>query len=512
MSTSRQKGAETSKAKIYWAIGIVAAIVVIILLVYNSGILVKSQTAATVGEEEYSVAQVSYYYQTIANNMASQAQQYQAFGVDYGYDTSLSPSEQYYNEEEGVTFADYFLDSALEELQRVTILCHEAEAAGYTLSAEGEEAIDSNLNYLTMYSTQNHVSEASYLKMLYGSYMTKSLFKELLTDSVLADEYAAEKAASFTYSDQELESYYEENADALDSYSYRFCYIYADTETTTDEAGNTVEPTEEETAAAMDEAKAKADSMIAQIQSGTDFNTAAQAYVDESSAESYSDPEYNHKTEVLGSALDSTFSQWMMEAGRTSGELTAIEVPDTGYCVVQFLSRDKGENSYQTMSYRSILVMAETTASEDGSDAAPTEEQVAAAQEQAQALLDQWEDGAATADSFAALAAENSADETTRENGGLTENANRDSLSADLSAWLFAADRKAGDATVLEYTDSTGAVTGYQVVYADSFGEIRWKYQAANALRSADYEDWYAQVQEGYPAALTDKAQQIPSL
>ena len=55
-------------------------------------------------------------------------------------------------------------------------------------------------------------------------------------------------------------------------------------------------------------------------------------------------------------------------------------------------------------------------------------------------------------------------------------------------------------------------MAGYQVIYADSFGEIRWKYQAANALRSADYEDWYAQVQESYPAALTDKAQQIPSL
>lgn len=504
MSTSRQKGSEKSKAKTYWAIGIVAAIVVIILLVYNSGILVKGQTAATVGEENYSVAQVSYYYQTIANNMATQAKQY--------YDTSLSPSEQYYNEEEGVTFADYFLDSALEELQRVTILCHEAEAAGYTLSAEGEEAIDSNLNYLTMYSTQNHVSEASYLKMLYGSYMTKSLFNEILHDSVLADEYAEVKAASFTYSDQELESYYEENADALDSYSYRFCYIYADTETTTDEAGNTVEPTEEETAAAMEEAKAKADSMIAQVQSGTDFNTAAQACVDESSAESYSDPEYNHQTEVLGSALDSTFSQWMMEAGRTSGQLTAIEVPDTGYCVVQFLSRDKGEDSYQTMSYRSILVMAETTASEDGSDAAPTEEQVAAAQEQAQALLDQWEDGEATADSFAALASENSADEAAKENGGLTENANRDSLSDDLSAWLFADGRKAGDTTILEYTDSNGAVVGYQVIYADSFGEIRWAYAAANALRSVDYDAWFAPLQESYPAALTDKAQQIPSL
>lgn len=511
MSTSRQNGSEKSKAKTYWAIGIVAAIVVIILLVYNSGILVKGQTAATVGEEKFSVAQVSYYYQTIANNMASQAQQYQAFGVDFGYDPSLSPSEQYYNEEEGVTYADYFLDSALEELQRVTILCQEAEAAGYTLSAEGEEAVASNLNYLTMYSTQNHVSEASYLKMLYGSYMTKSLFTEILTDSVLADEYAAEKAASFTYSDQELESYYEENAGSLDSYSYRYCYLYADTGETTDADGNAVEPTEEEIAAAMAETKANADSLIAQVQAGTPFNTAAQEYLDESSAESYSDPEYNHKTEVLGSALDSTFSQWMMEAGRTSGELTAIEVPSTGYCVVQFLGRDKGENSYQTMNYRSILVLAETTASEDGT-AAPTEEQLTAAQEQAQALLDQWNDGEATADSFAALAAENSADEAAGETGGLTENANRDALSADLSAWLFDDCRKAGDATVLAYTDSTGAVTGYQVVYADSFGEIRWKYQAANALRSADYEDWYAQVQESYPAALTDKAQQIPSL
>lgn len=511
MSTSKQKGSEKSKAKTYWAIGIVAAIVVIILLVYNSGILVKGQTAATVGEEKYSVAQVSYYYQTIANNMATQAQQYQAFGIDYGYDPSLSPSEQYYNEEEGVTFADYFLDSALEELQRVTILCKEAEAAGYTLSAEGEETIASNMNYLTMYSTQNHVSEASYLKMLYGSYMTKSLFTEILTNSVLADEYAAEKAASFTYSDQDLDSYYEENADALDSYGYRFCYIYADTGETTDADGNTVEPTEEETAAAMDEAKAKADSLIAQVQAGTPFNTAAQEYLDESSAESYSDPEYNHKTEVLGSALDSTFSQWMMEAGRTSGELTAIEVPGTGYCVVQFLSRDKGEDSYQTMNYRSILVLAETTTSEDGT-AAPTEEQLAAAQEQAQSLLDEWNDGEATADSFAALAAENSADEATKENGGLTENANRDSLASDLSAWLFADGRKAGDATILEYTDSTGAVTGYQVIYADSFGEIRWEYQATNALRSADYEAWYTQVQENYPAALTDKGKQIPSL
>ena len=58
----------------------------------------------------------------------------------------------------------------------------------------------------------------------------------------------SQKSDSFTYSDEDLETYYEENAASLDSYEYRYCYIYADIpESTTDEDGNTVEPTEEET-------------------------------------------------------------------------------------------------------------------------------------------------------------------------------------------------------------------------------------------------------------------------
>lgn len=519
MSNSKQKEPMGSKAKIYWAIGIVAAILVIILLVWHAGFSNgnKDATAATVGDREYSVAEVSYYYSAVSNSFTQQAQQYAAYGMDMGYDASLSASEQYYNEEEGVTYADYFLDSALQELQRVTILCSEAEAAGYTLSAEGQASFDENMNYLKMYSVQSNMSEESYLKALYGRYMTMDLFKEILTQSILADEYAKVKADEFTYSQDDLDAYYAENTDALDSYEYRYCYINYQVDEKTDAEGNPIEATDEEIAAAMEVASKDADAMIAEVRGGAEFNVAAAKYVDETSAEYYSsDLEYNHKVDVLGSTVSSSLSAdvsaWVMDAGRTAGEITSIEIADTGYCVVQFLGRDKGDDSYQTASYRNILVLAETDVNEDGTSALPTDAQLTEARDQANALLVNWNEGEATADSFASLASQNSDDETTKENGGLNEDVNRDTLSAALSEWLFERGRQVGEAAVIEHTDDTGNVVGYEVIFVENFGEVRWQYQAANALRSEDYNAWYTDIQEDYPAELTDAAQEIPSL
>ena len=519
MSKSKQKEPMGSKAKTYWAIGIVVAILVIALLAWNawSSRGNKDAVAATVGDQEFTAAEVSYYYAAISNNFAQQAQQYAMYGMDMGYDTSLSASEQFYNEEEGITYADYFLDSALQELQRVSILSSEAEAAGYTLSEEGQASFDENMNSLKMYSVQGNMSEESYLKALYGSYMTMDLFQDILTQSILADEYAKVKYQEFTYSQSDLDAYYAENADALDSYEYRYCYINYQVEEKTDEEGNPIEATDEEIAAAMEVAGQNADAMIAEVRSGTEFNVAAAKYVDETSAESYSgDLEYNHKEDVLGSTVSSSLSAdvsaWVMAAGRTAGEITSIELEDTGYCVVQFLGRDKGSNSYQTASYRNILVLAETDENEDGSAALPTDAQLTEARDQANAILVNWNEGEATADSFAALASQNSDDEATKENGGLNEDVNRDTLSAALSDWLFERGRQPGEAAVIEYTNDTGNVVGYEVIFVESFGEVRWQYQAANALRAEDYNAWYAEIQEAYPAELTDAEQEIPSL
>ena len=444
-------------------------------------------------------------------NYINQAQQYKAYGIDMGYDTDKSPAEQTYNEEEGTTYADYFLDQALTQLQRTAILCEEASKEGYTLSADGEKAVQDNMTALYTYSVQSGAgSEEAYLRAIYGSKMSKSLFKDLLTQAILADEYATHKSETFTYTDEQLNKYYNENKNDLDSYEYRYCYVNADfPEQKTDADGNTVDLTDEQKQTAMDGAKTKADSMLAAVQAGTAFNTAAQDVLDETSAESYSDPEYNHKND-LGSALTSTYQSWLTDGSRKAGDITSIEVADTGYCVVQFLGRKKDDNSYQTLTYRNIEVLAETTPSEDenGTDL-PTDEQLAAAKTKADDLLDQWKNGDATADSFGELAKTNSADETNKDNGGLNEDANRSSLDANLTDWLFAEGRQPGDAAVVEASDSSGNVIGYQILYVESLGEIQWKYQATTALRSDDYDKWYTEVEANYPAELTDLGKEI---
>ena len=175
MSTSNRNEAGASKAKLYWAIGIIAAIVAAILIIWNSGILVRNSAVATVGDQSFNASELAYYYKNVENDMLKQAQSYSAYGIDMGYDTSLSPAQQMYDEEAGTTYADYFLETALSQLQRVTILCREAEAAGYTLSEEGQQIVQDNLDALYTYSLQQNTTETAYLHMVYGKFIDKAL-------------------------------------------------------------------------------------------------------------------------------------------------------------------------------------------------------------------------------------------------------------------------------------------------------------------------------------------------
>ncbi len=520
---------EKSKAKLYWTIGIILGVIAAALLIWNTGIFEKSATAATVGDQKFTVPQLTYYYNAQINNKRQEAQMYQQFGLQSDYNTELAPEEQYYDEAEGVTYADYFLDQALEALRRDTMLVSEAKAAGATLSNAGLASVADNLDALHMYSTQSGYSESAYLKLLYGQYMTKSMFKELLSNSILANEYAQTKQKEFTYSEDQLNTYYEEHKADLDSYDYSYCYINGQAQSTTDEDGNTVEPTEEETAAALAEAKAKADAMVAAIQGGYSFNDAAVENLDEEAAEPFKDADYNHSVSVLGQNLDNSYKAWLQDEARYDGEVTSLEM-GSGYYVVQFLGREKSEDTYQTINYRNILVLSETTdtevpvtdasavtdenadteeATETQTVSLPSEEQLAAAKEKAEGLLSDFEAGDKSAESFGTLAEANSDDEVTKADGGLNEGANKSDLSADLSDWLFAADRKAGDTTVLEYKDDSGRVMGYQILFVESLGDIAWRYAATTALQSADYEDWFTETEENYPAELTDKSKEI---
>lgn len=480
----------------YTAIGVVAVVAVAALLVWNSGFFQKQAVAATVNDLKFTSAQMTYYYGSARQQEMQMSSIYQQFGMAY-FDSNKAASAQIQDVESGKTYAEYFQEQALTSLKQVVALSEEAKAEGMTLSDEGKEGIDTSIASMKQYAAQSNVSLSVYLKAVYGKHMTESIFRAEAARAALAGEYQEHKSDSFTYSAEEIEAYYNENAADMDTYDYYFAQIGGPVETTTDADGNAVAATEEETAAAMADFKAKADAMAVELESGADFAATAAKYVSETEMASYeADPEYHHNTNDLGSAISgSSYGQWLIGSAHKSGDVTVVEdTANNCYFVVKFVNRWRAEDTYGTVDARHILVKA---ALDEGASE-PTEAQYEAAKARIEELKAEWESGPKTADSFGQLAALNSDDTGSKADGGLIKGITRNQTVTNFNDFLFTPGRQAGDVGVVQNTASGQA--GYHLIYIDTLGEVNWKYTATEALRSADYTAWYESVEPNYDA------------
>ena len=497
----KEAAAQKRKVVTYWIIGVVAVVAVAALLIWNSGFFQRRAVAATVGNTEYTVAEVSYYYYQIRNYEYQMAQ----YGLS-SYDPSLPDSDQIYDEESGQTYQQYFQEQALESLKRLTALLDAANAEGYTLSADGQAAIDSTYQSIDQVCTQYSITRASYLTQTYGDYMTESTFKEILTDAVLADDFSSAHQNSLTYDQAALDDYYAENRDTMDTYDFRTFFISGTPETKTDEEGNTIEATEEETEAAMEEARSKAEQAVAEITAADDreaaFIEAAPKYVSESSKSSYEDdPDYSLTTGTMGSSISSTYRDWMTDADRESGDVTYVE-STAGMYVVLFL--DRYLDTSETVDIRHILITAELTQEDNlltedvDESTVPTQEALDAAKAEAESLLAQWEAGDRTAESFGELANEYSDDPGSNTTGGLYNSVREGQMFDAFNDWIFDPARQSGDTTLLENTQS--GQQGWHVIYFEGPGGPYWQSVAESAMRSADQSAWMEDLMAGYEA------------
>ena len=123
---------------------------------------------------------------------------------------------------------------------------------------------------------------------------------------------------------------------------------------------------------------------------------------------------------------------------------------------------------------RHILVQITGGTTDEEGNTTYTDEEWAACEEKAQAILDEWLAGDKTEDSFAALATEKSEDPGSQANGGLYERVTEGQMVAPFNDWCFDTSRKTGDYGLVE-TDY-----GYHVMYfVDT--QPQWKYYAENA-------------------------------
>ncbi|HWS43152.1 MAG TPA: peptidylprolyl isomerase [Pseudoflavonifractor sp.] len=523
LKEAKEAQAAKQKAIAYWIGGIVVTVLVVALLVWNSGFFQSRATAATVGSENLSMGEMQYYYSSVRNQELYTQQLYSQWGIttvtapNVAYDSSSAEGDkQIYNTETNETYAEHFRESALNAAKQDLALINAAKEAGYTLSADGRTSMQDSLKDLkSQLKTKGWSSLGAYLKQAYGKYVTEGIYNTCVERSTLASEYSSYKQDSLTYTTSQLEGYEKENPALLQSYDFRYAYISGTPETKTDADGKTIEPTDEEKAAAAELAKSKADALVngveaAEIDKRSDaFNELVVDAVGDTS--SYADPDNNLQSNILGSDLSSAaYFSWLSDTARKAGDIAAVPYSD-GYYVLLFLNA--GLNDTATVDVRHILIKAEApvddeaTADVDESKNAPSQEALDAAKTKAQALLDEFNalpDDKRTAEAFGKLANENSEDTGSNTKGGLYRYVSEGEMVPEFDAWIFDSARQSGDTGLVANVAEGSSYYGYHVMYFVGQDGPKWHEKAEEALKEKDMTAWSDSILEPYTAAWTD--------
>ena len=298
----------------------------------------------------------------------------------------------------------------------------------------------------------------NYLKELYGPYATESRVKPCLEENFYVSAYNEVIADRLTPSQEEIRSYYEENKASYDSVDYYSKTVDAELPTEPTELADPVEPeegeeegtegadeeayepSEAEIAAAMEKAKAEADSLEDTIMTEGELTVNAKQ-----------------------TAVSSQISSWLFDEERKQGDTTVIEdATNHRYYVVGFESRYLDETP-------SVDVRATLTTEDNGQD-----------------ILDEWKGGAATEESFAEICDKYNDPEITSVEGGLLEGVLISDMPQELADWMGDSARAVGDTAVIspeseEYT--------YVVYYAGT-NDAGWIQSIRTTLRNEKVSEY----------------------
>lgn len=472
---AQQRAAERRSNILYGVIAGLFVVVAVALLVYNSGIIQRSQTAVTIGGENYAVPETSFYYQQAYQSFlnSQNGYLYTALGM---LDTSTSLKSQNYTDDQ--TWDEYFKEQAVENMRFVHAAKAAAQAENVTLDSEDQADLDAAVESMKSAAAQAGYTYSAYLNAIYGSTMTTSIYENCVRDQLLVSKYTTQYAdANFTFTDEEIQNYYNENQNTYDLVDAEYVTISGTPETKTDDEGNTIEATDEEKAAAMDEAKGLAEEILPLYQTS---GSLPQEY-DSDAASYYANEEMSYTSGVLG--------DWLFDSARKSGD-AEILVDEAGSRCYVAVFHGRERNEALDYNVRHILITSDSLELAEGETA--TEEQLRA---KAQEILDSW-DG--TEDGFAALANEHSKDGGSNTNGGLYENVPKGQMIAAFQNWCYEPGRKSGD-TGIVYDSSTGAHIMYFVGYGDT---PYWHYACETALFNSAYTAWQSEMTDSVTAEV----------
>lgn len=448
-----EKEKEKKEERISTTVGIVF-LVALVCLVASFPIrtyLATHETYVVINGEEVNKVEFDYAYNTSKNNYITQYGSYLSY---FGLDTSKDLSTQMYSDT--LTWQDYFEQNAVESLKQNKALMAEAKAAGFTYDTTDE--YNTFKETIKTSAAAAGVSDKEYVRSIYGSYATMGRIEEYVKNDMVMNAYYQKLQEDNAPSDDEIQSYYEENKATYDSVDYRLTTIEADLPTEPTELADPVEETAADTTGTTD-GTAATDTTQDTAYQPSDAEIAkamedAKVLADDAEQTVAKDGEA-HENEKK-SSVNYMISDWLFDDARKAGDTTVI-TNDNSHCyyVVAFEKRYLDE-----------------TPSADVRVIIPTEDKTG------EEILEEWKNGAATEDSFAELCKKYTQDTSAVENGGLFEQVTKTGMTEELSNWIFDSSRQAGDTVAITVSDTT------YVLYYIGQDQPEWKINIKNTLVS----------------------------
>ncbi len=469
-SRSRERNAEVNKAKIEkiqeeariakknkLVMTVVSIVLVVCIaagvcvnqLYYANGKYLRDKTAVASATTEVDGAMLLYFYNSTLNSYRT----YYSGLMDMylGIDSSKSLKNQYRSE--GLSWFDSFMSETVNALNEVLALYEDSVANGFTLTEEQKELIRIAQDGTDMSAFNGRLKKSDVDKCLELS-LTATFYKQQLIDN-------------YDYTEDEIAAKYDASPKSYNKASYRVVNIdYA-----------------EDGSKAYTEVEANKKALELQT-AGTEENFIAIAK--EAIKEMY--PDMTDETvqntidsgyiESYGLSAGVEFSEWAFDPERKVGD-AYINRDSEGYFSVYFLTALPEKETYKTVNARHILL-----STDDYSEAE--------AEQKANEIYAQWQNGEATEESFAKLASIHSSDVGSVYAGGLYKNITKDYMVEEFDAWIYDEGRKVGDTAIIKTS------YGWHIMYYSGEGLEAWQAAVFETLQDEEYDADIATIQAMY--------------
>lgn len=270
--TQKQQAAkkEAKKLKIYTAtFWIVLALCVslmagIVLKAPITNLSARLTTALKVGDHKVSAVELNYFYIDAITEYYNQNSSYISYFK--WMDLSKPLNEQKLDPKESKTWADNFVELAINNAKTNYALYDAAKAAGHKLTDAEQSSLDALFDNMKNSATvQGYESVNDFLESIYGPGANEKTYRKYTEVTLMASSYynAYKEQLKNSYDEADLRNFEKDKIKDYNTYSYATHYLTVDsfkTGGTKDDKGN-ITYSDEEIKAAEEAAKKAADEL-----------------------------------------------------------------------------------------------------------------------------------------------------------------------------------------------------------------------------------------------------------